>query len=89
MSFLTGTEAYFGLQKIVMAPHLLADIPRLSGAGQTYGLEAFHSLLINVTPKSRHFSYAGMTARYTTASSRTMKCLYNTLVLYKVAYTTY
>ncbi|CAN7938419.1 unnamed protein product, partial [Ixodes hexagonus] len=57
------TEPYVALHKIVMARHLLKDIPRLSGGSQTYKLEAFHSLLIHFTPKSTHFGYDGMVAR--------------------------
>ncbi|CAN8020745.1 unnamed protein product, partial [Ixodes persulcatus] len=57
------TEPYVALHKIVMARHLLKDIPRLSGGSQTYKLEAFHSLLIHFTPKSSHFSYDGLVAR--------------------------
>ncbi|KAG0423115.1 hypothetical protein HPB47_001081 [Ixodes persulcatus] len=60
---ITWSEPYVALHKIVMAPHLIKDIPRLSGGCQTYNLEAFHSLLIHFTPKSFHFGYAAMVAR--------------------------
>lgn len=58
-----GTEPYVALEKIVMSRQLLKDIPRLSGEGQTFRLESFHSLLIRFTPKSTHFSLEGMVAR--------------------------
>lgn len=46
-----------------MSRQLLKDIPKLSGDGQTYRLESFHSLLLRFTPKSTHFSLEGMEAR--------------------------
>ncbi|KAG0434785.1 hypothetical protein HPB47_018890 [Ixodes persulcatus] len=42
---------------------LLKDTPKLSGDGQTYRLESFHSLLLRFTLKSSHFSLEGMEAR--------------------------
>ncbi|KAM7297483.1 uncharacterized protein ISCGN_022634 [Ixodes scapularis] len=58
-----GTEPYDALEKVVMSRQLLKDIPKLSGDGQTYRLESFHSLLLRFTPKSSHFSLEGMEAR--------------------------
>ncbi|KAM7293564.1 uncharacterized protein ISCGN_026694 [Ixodes scapularis] len=58
-----GTEPYVALEKIVMSKQLLKDIPRVSGDGQTYRLESFHSMLLRFTPKSSHFSFEGMVAR--------------------------
>ncbi|XP_029841231.2 uncharacterized protein LOC115324738 [Ixodes scapularis] len=58
-----GTEPYDALEKVVMSRQLLKDIPKLSGNGQTYRLESFHSLLLRFTPKSSHFSLEGMEAR--------------------------
>ncbi|XP_042146397.1 uncharacterized protein LOC115325077 [Ixodes scapularis] len=58
-----GTEPYMALQKILTSAQLLKDLPRLSGEGQTYRLESFHSLLIRFTPKSTHFCFEGMEAR--------------------------
>ncbi|KAG0420074.1 hypothetical protein HPB47_003703 [Ixodes persulcatus] len=60
---LEGSEPYIALEKVVMSRQLLKDIPRISGDGQTYRLESFHSLLIRFTPKSTHFTVEGMVAR--------------------------
>ncbi|XP_042142164.1 uncharacterized protein LOC115323759 [Ixodes scapularis] len=60
---LEGSEPYIALEKVVMSHQLLKDIPRISGDGQTYRLESFHSLLIRFTPKSTHFTVEGMAAR--------------------------
>ncbi|KAG0434766.1 hypothetical protein HPB47_018899 [Ixodes persulcatus] len=57
------TEPYLALEKIAMSKQLLKDIPRVSGDGQTYRLESFHSMLLRFTPKSSHFSFEGMVAR--------------------------
>ncbi|XP_064469151.1 uncharacterized protein LOC135383733 [Ornithodoros turicata] len=58
-----GTETYMKLQSILLSKHLLADIPRLSPREQTYGLEAYHSLLIHFAPKCNSYTYEGMQAR--------------------------
>ncbi|KAM7293353.1 uncharacterized protein ISCGN_026483 [Ixodes scapularis] len=63
LSTYKGTEPYVALEKIVMSKQLLKDIPRVSGDGQTYRLELFHSILLRFTPKSSHFSFEGMVAR--------------------------
>ncbi|XP_064478630.1 uncharacterized protein LOC135391970 isoform X2 [Ornithodoros turicata] len=57
------TETYRRVRDILMAPMLLRDVPMLSSHGQTYGLEAFHSVLIHFLPKSYSFSDEGMVAR--------------------------
>lgn len=63
ISILSLTEPYVAFHKIVMAHHILRDILRLSNGSQTYNLEAFHSMLIHITPKSLLFSYNGMIAQ--------------------------
>ncbi|XP_077485845.1 uncharacterized protein LOC144096892 [Amblyomma americanum] len=50
------------LQDIANSKALLQDMPRLSTRHQTYGLEAFHSLLVHFAPKTYHYSYLGMRA---------------------------
>ncbi|XP_064462597.1 uncharacterized protein LOC135373305 [Ornithodoros turicata] len=57
------TETYRRVQDILLSPALLKDIPFLSSQEQTYGLEAFHSVLIQFLPKSYAFSDEGMVAR--------------------------
>ncbi|XP_064463570.1 uncharacterized protein LOC135374560 [Ornithodoros turicata] len=57
------SETYRRVRDILMAPALLKDIPMLSSGHQTYGLEAFHSLMIHFVPKSYSFSDEGMLAR--------------------------
>ncbi|XP_064482816.1 uncharacterized protein LOC135395651 [Ornithodoros turicata] len=57
------TETYRRVQDILLSPALLKDIPFLSSQEQTYGLEAFHSVLIHFLPKSYAFSDEGMVAR--------------------------
>ncbi|KAM7285079.1 uncharacterized protein ISCGN_032053 [Ixodes scapularis] len=51
------------LKKITGDKRLLKDVGQMSSHGQTYALEAFHSVLINFAPKSQAFSPAGMLAR--------------------------
>ncbi|XP_037508895.2 uncharacterized protein LOC119385549 [Rhipicephalus sanguineus] len=51
------------LEEVATARTLLKDMPRLSTRYQTYGLEAFHSLLLHFAPKLYHYPYAGMKAR--------------------------
>ncbi|XP_049521742.1 uncharacterized protein LOC125944725 [Dermacentor silvarum] len=58
-----GSESFQRLKAILAAPHLLRDLPRASHKAQTFGLEAFHSLLIHFAPKSSKFTYEGMLAR--------------------------
>ncbi|XP_077507375.1 uncharacterized protein LOC144117722 [Amblyomma americanum] len=56
------SEAFQKLEDIAKSKALLQDMPRLSTRHQTYGLEAFHSLLVHFTPKTYHYSYSGMRA---------------------------
>ncbi|XP_064461986.1 uncharacterized protein LOC135372250 [Ornithodoros turicata] len=58
-----GTETYKKLHDILLAKLLLKDIPQLSSAQQTFGLETFHAVLIHFAPKSYSFSDQGMVAR--------------------------
>ncbi|XP_064476231.1 uncharacterized protein LOC135390200 [Ornithodoros turicata] len=58
-----GSVAHAKFKAIVTAPLLLKDIPQLSPATQTYGLESFHSVLNNFAPKSTAFSPEGMLER--------------------------
>ncbi|XP_077492218.1 uncharacterized protein LOC144103349 [Amblyomma americanum] len=57
------SKAFQKLQDIANSKALLQDMPRLSTRYQTYGLEAFHSLLVHFAPKTYHYSYLGMRAR--------------------------
>ncbi|KAM7307030.1 uncharacterized protein ISCGN_010666 [Ixodes scapularis] len=58
-----GTETFKKLEAILMAPHLLRDIPFLSPKEQTFGLESFHAVLIHFAPKSSKFLFEGMLSR--------------------------
>ncbi|XP_064485467.1 uncharacterized protein LOC135397853 [Ornithodoros turicata] len=58
-----GTEPFMKLHSILMSKYLLVDIPKLSPRDQTYGLEAYHSLLIHFAPKSHSYTFEGMLAR--------------------------
>ncbi|XP_064469554.1 uncharacterized protein LOC135384273 [Ornithodoros turicata] len=58
-----GTETYKKLHDILLAKQLVKDIPQLSSAQQTFGLETFHAVLIHFAPKSYSFSDQGMVAR--------------------------
>ncbi|XP_040064520.1 uncharacterized protein LOC115317271 [Ixodes scapularis] len=58
-----GTETFKKLEAILMAPHLLRDIPFLSAKEQTFGLESFHAVLIHFAPKSSKFLFEGMLSR--------------------------
>ncbi|KAM7302674.1 hypothetical protein ISCGN_018182 [Ixodes scapularis] len=57
------TETFNKLKAILMAPHLLRDIPFLSPKEQTSGLESYHAVLIHFAPKATKFRYEGMLAR--------------------------
>ncbi|XP_064467850.1 uncharacterized protein LOC135378688 [Ornithodoros turicata] len=56
-------ETYRKVTDIIAAPALLKDIPQLSSQDQTYGLEAFHSVMLHFTPKTFSFHDKGMLAR--------------------------
>ncbi|XP_064470217.1 uncharacterized protein LOC135384967 [Ornithodoros turicata] len=57
------SETYRKVTDIIAAPALLKDIPQLSSQDQTYGLEAFHSVMLHFTPKTFSFHDEGMLAR--------------------------
>ncbi|XP_064474320.1 uncharacterized protein LOC135388606 isoform X2 [Ornithodoros turicata] len=71
-----GTETYKKLHDILLAKQLVKDIPQLSSAQQTFGLETFHAVLIHFAPKSNSFSDQGMVARYTHYSLLSLCCKY-------------
>lgn len=48
----------------VESPYLLRDLPKLSHIHQTKGFEVFHSVVNHFVPKSTHFFYTPMLARY-------------------------
>ncbi|CAN7938451.1 unnamed protein product [Ixodes hexagonus] len=58
-----GTETYKKLESVVLSKHLLRDIPKLSSDEQTFGLEAFHGVLIHFASKSVGYRYDGLLAR--------------------------
>ncbi|KAG0429602.1 hypothetical protein HPB47_023472 [Ixodes persulcatus] len=58
-----GSPAHQKLVEIVLSPHLLRDIPRLSTSAQTFATECFHSTLLQFAPKQVHFSSRRMKAR--------------------------
>ncbi|XP_064474013.1 uncharacterized protein LOC135388390 [Ornithodoros turicata] len=58
-----GTETFKRLEKVIASPYLLKDVPKLSPHKQTFGLEAFHSVIIHFAPKASKFSIDGMCTR--------------------------
>ncbi|CAN7995733.1 unnamed protein product [Ixodes hexagonus] len=58
-----GSPAHQKLREIVLSPHLLRDIPRLSTSAQTFATECFHSTLLQFAPKLMHYSFRSMKAR--------------------------
>ncbi|XP_075741565.1 uncharacterized protein LOC119169768 [Rhipicephalus microplus] len=58
-----GTPAHKKFADVVMAPRLLKDIRPLALSTHSFSLEAFHSVLIDIAPKSACFSPDGMRAR--------------------------
>ena len=52
------------VKDVVESPYLLRDLPKLSPVYQTYGLEVFHSVVNHFAPKSTHFFYTPMYARF-------------------------
>ena len=52
------------VKDVVECPYLLRDLPKLSPVYQTYGLEVFHSVVNHFAPKSTHFFYMPMYARF-------------------------
>lgn len=61
---LLGTETFKKLESVVLSKHLLRDIPKLSSNEQTFGLEAFHGVLVHFAPKSVSYRYDGLQARW-------------------------
>ena len=58
-----GTKAAVLLEEICLNRRLLSDIAKLSGAEQTWNLEAFHSLINQFAPKMFYFTPVGMECR--------------------------
>lgn len=58
------SETWMRVADILTAPALLNDVPFLSPREQTYGLEAFHSVLLHFLPKTYCYSDEGMLARW-------------------------
>lgn len=56
----TGSTAAVKLEELLLKPHLLKDIAKLSPKYQTSTLEAKHTLDIQFVPKHTAFSYWGM-----------------------------
>lgn len=59
----SDSKAYDHYKKITGDKRLLKDLVQMSPHGQTFALEAFHSVLIHFAPKSQAFSPSGMLAR--------------------------
>ncbi|KAG0410667.1 hypothetical protein HPB47_012223 [Ixodes persulcatus] len=57
-----NSQAYNQFKSITGNKRLLKDLVQMSPHGQTYALEAFHSVLIDFAPKSQAFSPEGMLA---------------------------
>jgi hypothetical protein len=52
------------MKAVLESPYLLRDITKLSPDHQTYGLEVYHSVVNHFAPKSTHFYFLAMAARY-------------------------
>lgn len=52
------------MEKVVKGRLLVKDIKQISPAEQTSALEAYHKIVCHFAPKSLHFFYAPMKARY-------------------------
>ncbi|XP_042149449.1 uncharacterized protein LOC121837722 [Ixodes scapularis] len=59
----SDSQAYNQFKSITGNKLLLKDLAQMSPHGQTYALEAFHSVLIDFAPKSQAFSPEGMLAK--------------------------
>ncbi|KAG0432453.1 hypothetical protein HPB47_020823 [Ixodes persulcatus] len=59
----SDSQAYNQFKSITGDKRLLKDLAQMSPHGQTYALEAFHSVLIDFAPKSQAFSPEGMLAK--------------------------
>ncbi|XP_077498744.1 uncharacterized protein LOC144109837 [Amblyomma americanum] len=62
------------LQDISNSKAFLQDMPRLSTRHQTYGLEAFHSLLVYFAPTTYHYSTQLAVLHYNENSGRGQAC---------------
>ena len=60
---LLGEKVLHTLEEIIYNKNLMADLTDLSTRYHISKLEAFHSLLINLIPKSTYYSYKGMFCR--------------------------
>ena len=60
----TGSKAHKELEIIVRSPYLCKDIGKLSPGEQTSGLEAYHRVVTFFAPKSLHFFFNAMEARF-------------------------
>jgi len=60
----TGSKPHKELELIVKGKILVKDIGKLSNGEQTSSVEAFHKIVIFFAPKSVHFGFAAMEARY-------------------------
>ncbi|KAG0426744.1 hypothetical protein HPB47_026170 [Ixodes persulcatus] len=58
-----GSPAHQKLRELVLFPHLLRDIPRLSSSAQTFATECFHNTLLQFAPKLMHYIFRSMKAR--------------------------
>ena len=63
LKYFTGSEVHQEFEKLALNERHLRDVAMLSSNYQTANLEAFHSLLLQFTPKSLVYSYKGMLAR--------------------------
>ncbi|XP_042147399.1 uncharacterized protein LOC121836542 [Ixodes scapularis] len=61
--YLHDSQAYNQFKSITDNKLLLKDLAQMSPHGQTYGLEAFHSVLTDFAPKPQAFSPEGMLAK--------------------------
>ncbi|XP_070389108.1 uncharacterized protein [Dermacentor albipictus] len=59
----TESKAFQKLKEVATSKALLRDLPQLATKFQTYGLEAFHSVLLHFAPKLCQYSFEGMVAR--------------------------
>ncbi|CAN8012784.1 unnamed protein product [Ixodes pacificus] len=58
-----NSQAYSQFKSITGDKRLPKDFAQMSPHGQTYALEAFHSVLIDFAPKSKAFSPEGTLAK--------------------------
>ena len=58
------TKVSLKIETIIVNRMFVSDVAKLSPMYQTSCLEAFHSVVIHIAPKSTAFSYQEMLARY-------------------------